>query len=61
MKDSTIINEVMVLEGFAYEYACDSAYEYQGMFVADERAADAASAGLWSPDTCDGYTERPAT
>ncbi|NUU18288.1 hypothetical protein HP550_13610 [Cellulomonas humilata] len=56
-----MMNEVMVREGLAHEYTYDSAYEYQGLYVADEHAADAASARLWSPDAYAGDTEQSAT
>lgn len=48
----------LIEEGFAYEYTYrGSAYRYQAEFREAQSAAQAARAGLWSPDTCGGITE----
>lgn len=47
-------NKHMIEEGYAYEYTYDKAYKYQKEFKAAQAAAEAARAGLWSTNTCDG-------
>jgi endonuclease YncB( thermonuclease family) len=55
MADGTNFNELMVREGYAYEYTYGGvAYRYQKQFKDDQKAAQAAGRGLWSASTCNG-------
>lgn len=44
----TMMNEMMVGEGYAYEYTYDKAYRYQSEFKAAEAKARSADLGLWA-------------
>ena len=59
LDDRTMLNEVMVREGFAHEYTYDLAYRYQGEFRTAQRQAKTAGLGFWSQRTCSGNTEQP--
>lgn len=52
---TTQVNAEMVADGFAREYTYGQVpYAHQAQIQAREDAAQAAGAGLWSTDTCDG-------
>jgi len=61
LEDGTFVNQAMVAEGFAYEYTYDAPYRYQAEFKAAQRLAMEASIGLWSPSTCGGDANQPAS
>lgn len=46
--------EMMIADGYAYEYTYDKKYLYQSDFKKAEREARINERGLWSPDTCKG-------
>jgi micrococcal nuclease len=54
LDDGRLFNQVMIAEGYAYEYTYDLPYKYQALFRAAQQAAQAAGRGLWSPQTCAG-------
>jgi micrococcal nuclease len=60
LEDGTFVNEVMIGGGFAQEYTYRNPYRYQADFRAAEAEARATESGLWSPETCNGDTRRPA-
>jgi micrococcal nuclease len=52
LPDGTLVNEVLVSEGYAYEYTYNLPYIYQNAFRAAERAAREEERGLWAPNMC---------
>jgi micrococcal nuclease len=52
LPDGTFINELMIAEGYAYEYTYRTPYQYQRTFKESERLARLNSLGLWSPHVC---------
>ena len=56
----TLVNEVLVREGFAHEYTYDATYKYRDIFLGDEVSAERQERGLWSPTTCAGDTTQAA-
>ena len=59
--DGLFFNEVMILQGYAYEYTYDKPYKYQPQFKANQATAKSQSKGLWAPDTCDGSLSTSST
>jgi micrococcal nuclease len=57
---TTLVNERMIDDGYAFEYTYRLPYRYQRRFRAAEADARRHSRGLWSPATCDGDPDRPA-
>lgn len=61
LADGTDYNEELIREGFGHEYTYQSQrYDYQAEFKAAEIEAKTAQRGLWSPQTCNGDTKKPA-
>ncbi|GHS88281.1 hypothetical protein AGMMS50218_11880 [Actinomycetota bacterium] len=60
LDETTMVNEVLVREGFAHEYTYDADYKYRELFMADQDAAEAGAVGLWAASTCGGDTEDAA-
>jgi micrococcal nuclease len=56
LEDGRMVNQVLVAEGYAFEYTYDLPYRYQREFRAAERAAREAGLGLWSEATCAGQS-----
>ncbi len=54
LEDGTNFNEMMVRDGYAYEYTYDVPYEYQAEFMAAQQEAKNEERGLWAKNTCDG-------
>jgi micrococcal nuclease len=54
LSDGTNFNELMIRDGYAYEYTYDKPYRYQDLFKIAEREAKAAERGLWASTTCAG-------
>ncbi|MDQ5952619.1 MAG: micrococcal nuclease [Patescibacteria group bacterium] len=46
--------EVMLRDGYAYEYTYDKSYKYQNIFKNAEQDARDSERGLWSSETCGG-------
>lgn len=49
---STLVNEALLRDGFADQYADGRAYRYQSRFLAAEQVARTAGLGVWSPGGC---------
>ncbi|MGH7203371.1 MAG: thermonuclease family protein [Candidatus Levyibacteriota bacterium] len=47
-------NEIMIADGYAYEYTYNTPYKYQSEFKAAQHAAEDAGRGLWSSNACSG-------
>ncbi|MCX6734318.1 MAG: thermonuclease family protein [Candidatus Peregrinibacteria bacterium] len=61
LEDGTFYNKYMIEEGYAHEYTYQSnPYKYQTDFKAAEKNAREKLKGLWSSDTCNGDTTKPA-
>lgn len=59
LEDGTNFNQLMIAEGYAYEYTYQIPYQYQQDFRNAELEARNNSKGLWAPDTCDGQRTAP--
>lgn len=54
LPDGRIFNQVLIGEGYAYEYTYDLPYKYQAEFKQAQNDAQNAKRGLWSDQTCGG-------
>lgn len=52
--DGTFVNLAQVRDGYAHVYHGNREWLYYDTFLAAQRAAEDAAAGLWSPETCAG-------
>jgi len=52
LKDGTNFNQMMIEEGYAYEYTYNSVYKYQSEFKQVEEQARTLKKGLWADDAC---------
>ncbi len=52
LSDGRQFGEVMIAEGYAYEYTYGTAYAYQQQYRAAQQEAQMAQRGLWAPDVC---------
>jgi micrococcal nuclease len=57
---STMVNQVLLEQGYAHEHTYAQPYRYQAQFRAAEAAARGAGLGLWSISTCNGDTTAAA-
>jgi micrococcal nuclease len=57
LPDHTLVNLLLIQEGYAHEYTYQIPYIYQAQFRQAEQQARQQQKGLWSPDTCDGQTK----
>lgn len=57
LNENMLVNQQLVIEGFAHEYTYDGSYKYQDTFRHAEQAAQTAEHGLWNPATCAGSTQ----
>lgn len=48
----TNVNELLIADGYAYEYTYNTPYKYQSVFKAAQQEAQNAARGLWSPNAC---------
>ena len=48
------INQMMIQEGYAFEYTYQNPYKYQIQFKQAEKTARTTKAGLWSESACNG-------
>lgn len=55
LPDGRSFNELMIREGYAYEYTYHTPYRYQQEYKAAERDAQANMRGLWASTTCNGF------
>lgn len=60
LQDGRLVNFEVLSGGYGAQYTFDTPYLYRDIFVAAERTARDSSAGLWSPQTCDGDFDAPA-
>jgi len=58
LEDGTFYNQLMIGEGYAHEYTYNRPYKYQSQFKQAESFARENEKGLWSPDTCAGFTNQ---
>ena len=54
LPDGTLFNQLIIQEGYAFEYTYRIPYQYQDAFKAAENDARNAARGLWSPTSCNG-------
>jgi micrococcal nuclease len=54
LPDGTNVNELMIEEGYAYEYTYATPYAYQEEFQTAQKAAMVQKKGLWNEATCNG-------
>jgi micrococcal nuclease len=52
LKDGTNFNQMMIKEGYAYEYTYSSVYKYQSEFKQAEGQAKTFKKGLWADGAC---------
>ena len=50
--DGTFLNQIMVEEGYAYEYTYRFPYQYQKEFKLAQHSAQLSHLGLWADDAC---------
>lgn len=53
LEDGTFVNELMIRDGFAYEYTYDKPYSFQGLFKRAQQFAETNRLGLWAEGVCD--------
>lgn len=53
LTDGTLVNEILIQKGFAYEYTYDLPYKYQSEFKTAQQSAQQNKRGLWSDTACD--------
>lgn len=51
-RDNQLINELMVSQGYAFEYTYETPYVFQDFFKEAQLHAQSNSIGLWDPDVC---------
>lgn len=61
LEDGTFINEIMIKEGYAFEYTYDVPYKYQQQFKDSQDYAQSNKQGLWADNTCAGSVEPTPT
>ena len=54
LEDGRMFNQLMINEGYAFEYTYNTPYTYQTAFKSAQADAQQAQRGLWSPTTCNG-------
>lgn len=59
LPDGRNLAEVMIAEGFGFEFTYRLPYRYQATFKAAQRAAREAERGLWHPAACAGGAIKP--
>lgn len=52
LPDGTLVNQELILEGYAHEYTYRVPYKFQVAFKESERNARAMGAGLWADGAC---------
>jgi endonuclease YncB( thermonuclease family) len=52
--DTTLFNQKIIADGYAFEYTYRLPYRYQNLFKAAQQTARSTNTGLWSPTTCNG-------
>jgi micrococcal nuclease len=54
LEDGMLFNQVMIEEGYAYEYTYERPYQYQMAFKEAQKRAQEQMKGLWDSKTCNG-------
>lgn len=54
LDNTTLFNQKIIADGYAFEYTYRLPYRYQNLFKAAQRTAHDRQSGLWSPKTCNG-------
>jgi micrococcal nuclease len=54
LTDGTSFNQLMIEEGYAYEYTYNKPYKYQQEFKAAQLSAQQGKKGLWNEAACNG-------
>lgn len=52
LKDGINVNNLMIADGYAFEYTYSAPYVYQAMFKASEKYAKDHNLGLWNRSVC---------
>lgn len=52
LEDGTLVNKLLIEQGFAFEYTYDLPYQYQKEFKEAQVAAREGEKGLWSQEAC---------
>lgn len=55
LPDGQNFNELMIAEGYAYEYTYFLPYKYKAQFKEAQKLAEAINRGLWAPGVCDQW------
>ncbi len=53
LEDGTNFNELLISEGYAYEYTYNTPYKYQNDFKQAQQEAGSGKYGLWADGVCD--------
>lgn len=61
LDNSTLFNQKIIADGYAFEYTYRIPYRYQTAFKAAQQSARRSQAGLWSPTTCNGNPNTSVT
>lgn len=61
LSDGRLFNQLMIDEGYAFEYTYNKPYKYQASFKNSQRTAREQQRGLWSPATCNGVASPVAS
>ncbi|MFN5058957.1 MAG: thermonuclease family protein [Chloroflexota bacterium] len=61
LSDGRLFNQLMIDEGYAFEYTYNKPYKYQAAFKNAQRTAREQQRGLWSPATCNGVASPVAS
>ncbi|MGB0757348.1 MAG: thermonuclease family protein [Patescibacteria group bacterium] len=59
LPDGTNFNQLMIQEGYAYEYTYNIPYKYQSAFKQAQTDAQNNKRGLWADGVCDEYEDEP--
>jgi micrococcal nuclease len=59
LADGTNFNELMIKEGYAYEYTYSAPYKYQSAFKSAQKDAQTNKRGLWADEVCEESTLAP--
>ncbi|MFN5059211.1 MAG: thermonuclease family protein [Chloroflexota bacterium] len=61
MNDTSLFNQKIIADGYAFEYTYRTPYRYQRAFKAAQQTARSNQNGLWSPTTCNGNASTGVT
>ncbi|MCG8353433.1 MAG: thermonuclease family protein [Chloroflexales bacterium] len=61
LPDGRLFNQIMIADGFAYEFTFRIPYHYQEAFQRAQDEARESQRGLWSPTTCGGERQASAS